>query len=107
MKNFLSIVTIVVFIFIAIYLIPNDSNGNSIEVDVPYNTVKVLKGDLIVKISKKELLNLILRSKLNLKLAVKFLPSHSRKVAILRKDKHYFILIKMMKLEMLLKQTQT
>ncbi len=53
MKIFLSIFTIVVFIFIAIYLVPNDSNGNSIEVDVPYKTVKVLKGDLIVKISAK------------------------------------------------------
>jgi len=53
MRKILSVVTIIIFVFIAIYLIPNNSNGNSTKLIVPYKTVKVLKGDLIIKISAK------------------------------------------------------
>ena len=53
MKKILSIVSIIIFVFIAIYLIPNNSNGNSTKLIVPYKTVKALKGDLIIKISAK------------------------------------------------------
>ena len=53
MRKILSVVTIIIFVLIAIYLIPNNSNGNSTKLIVPYKTVKVLKGDLIIKISAK------------------------------------------------------
>ena len=53
MRKILSVVTIIIFVFIAIYLIPNNSNGNSTKLIVPYKTVKALKGDLIIKISAK------------------------------------------------------
>ena len=53
MRKILSVVTIIFFVFIAIYLMPNNSNGNSAKLIVPYKTVKVLKGDLIIKISAK------------------------------------------------------
>ena len=53
MRKILSVVTIIIFVFIAIYFIPNNSNGNSTKLIVPYKTVKVLKGDLIIKISAK------------------------------------------------------
>ena len=53
MRKILSVVTIIIVVFIAIYLIPNNSNGNSTKLIVPYKTVKVLKGDLIIKISAK------------------------------------------------------
>ena len=53
MRKILSVVTIIIFVLIAIYLIPNNSNGNSTKLIVPYKTVKALKGDLIIKISAK------------------------------------------------------
>ena len=53
MRIILSVVTIIIFVLIAIYLIPNNSNGNSTKLIVPYKTVKALKGDLIIKISAK------------------------------------------------------
>ena len=53
MRKILSVVTIIIFVFIAIYFIPNNSNGNSTKLIVPYKTVKALKGDLIIKISAK------------------------------------------------------
>jgi HlyD family secretion protein len=53
MRKILSVVTIIIFVLIAIYLIPNNSNDNSTKLIVPYKTVKALKGDLIIKISAK------------------------------------------------------
>jgi HlyD family secretion protein len=53
MRKILSVVTIIIFVLVAIYLIPNNSNGNSTKLIVPYKTVKALKGDLIIKISAK------------------------------------------------------
>ncbi len=53
MRKILSVVTIIIFVLIAIYLIPNNSNGNSTKLIVPYKTVKALKGDLVIKISAK------------------------------------------------------